>query len=175
MKFKDVAIGLAIMGTFFLMIVLYAREIYWINNTVDAVGLIIFTAIALIVISQIILFFFTSKVKGLARVQIHIGVAMMMIILSPLVASYSNRMLGGEKEQLEKQAIVQEIRPYSTSIFGIPKEVEFETEGFHLIVNLDGIQKHFKIKTNPFAGSEAGDVISIPFKIGYWGYEYVDV
>lgn len=169
----DVAIGLALTGVFFVLVMLYVREIRYITNTDQIWRMIFYPALILIPFSLLLTRILSAgKVSGLPRIQLFVGVGLAVFIFCPLAGSLYNRSACAQ-EPINHRAKLIDIQAYSTSIFGKPKGIDFEKEGYHLIIEMEEIgRKTYKMKENIFPDNNPGDSVLVPKKRGCLGITY---
>ncbi len=171
MSSGDILKILSVLVTFFAIVMLYVLEMDYFSNTINSNSLTIRSLLIAALFGGGVGWYFSTFTEVLLeQFQLILSIAVFFAMLGPLAGSLSNRLLAGE-DVVEKRCRVIEYKPFSTSIMGIPKNYEFRKEGFALVVRLRGIRERFVYRYNAWPGIEGGDLIGLPFKQGFWGYD----
>ena len=157
------------------VVVLYALEIKYFNNTFEIgqlakrailVGAVLGGLACGVMIRR------NPEMELLLKFQLSTGILILAMLLMPLVASLTNRLLSFKSFQ-EVPVEVVKIEGFYSSRFGFEEGVMPEPDGYHIFFLHNGVLQRLKHKTNPFPTAKEGDQVNLPMKKGFWGYEYV--
>ena len=171
MSFGDILKILSVFITFFAIVLLYVFEMDYFSNTIDVNRLVIWSLIISGLIGAALGWLFSTYTNILLyKFQLIVSLGVVCAALGPLLGSLSNRMLAGDEVE-EKRVRVMEYKAFSTSIMGVPKNYKFLEEGHALIVEIRGTRDRFVYRYDAWQGIEQGDLIALPFKQGFWGFD----
>jgi hypothetical protein len=106
------------------------------------------------------------------RLQIVMACLFALLIVAPLLASVSNRLLSRQPLRYEEVEFVQE-RAFFSSRFGAIKGESQMPTGFYLFFYYEGRLMRISLEKSYFETAEDGDLISIPVKKGFWGIDFM--
>jgi hypothetical protein len=95
-----------------------------------------------------------------------------LLIVAPLLASVSNRLLSWKEVRFEEVEFVQE-RAYFSSRFGAIKGDSQMPTGFYLFFYYEGRLIRVSLEKSYFETAEDGDLISVPVRKGFWGIDFI--
>lgn len=161
-------IVLGIIG-FFVIIVLYANELSWYNNTFDRNSLII-TALILGVLIGLAIGYRLQKPERetIATFQIYMAAIVLSALLMPFVLSLSNRVLSFRGITEEPVEFVRN-EAYNANRFGkIPQE---NPDGYYSFVIRKGTVVRLHTEQPVYENATRGTTVVLPVKKGLLGYD----
>lgn len=172
---KDPVFWKAVLGTllFFLFIWTYVKEFDHFNRMVRARNLVV-PALLVGGLSGLVLGLYLQRSHRDTVIRLQIVMACMfgLLIVTPLLASMSNRLLSWEKVRYEEVEFVQE-RAFFSSRFGAIKGESQMPTGYYLFFYYKGRLVRISLDQSHFESNEDGDIILIPFKKGLWGMDFI--
>jgi len=164
-----IGITIGIIATFFL----YAFEFQYFNRTFHMQALATW-AIALGVIVGVLVAIRLQKGADnrLERIQVFIACIVIAVMLFPLLASLSNRLLSPQSVESVLVEFVEE-KPYYGSRFGFGESGQMEPTYYRSFVYRDEDLLEIQTEQPLFSGASRGDTVQLPVKKGLWGIEYV--
>lgn len=108
----------------------------------------------------------------LERVQLFMACIFTGIILLPLLASLSNRLLSFRAPERISVEFVEE-KPYFGSRFGTSSDRSVEPTYYRSFVYRQDDLLKIQTKNALFPEASRGDTVQLPVKTGLWGFEYV--
>lgn len=165
--------GIAIFG----VLVMSVLELKYFNNTFEAKSMVTRALILGVLIGAALSYWITKDrldkpaMETLLKFQISIAILVFSIILMPLLASFSNRVLSfGRQAEVPVEYVAAQ--GFYADRYGLLDSPE--PNGYFLFVLKDGQLERFKTKTNPYPNAKENETILLTVKKGFWGYEYVD-
>jgi hypothetical protein len=172
---KDPVFWKAAFGTllFFLFIWTYVKEFDHFNLMFRSKRLVI-PALLIGGSSGLILGLYLQRAyrDTVVRLQIVMACLFALLIVAPLLASVSNRLLSRQPLRYEEVEFVQE-RAFFSSRFGAIKGESQMPTGFYLFFYYEGRLMRISLEKSYFETAEDGDLISIPVKKGFWGIDFM--
>lgn len=172
---KDPVFWKAVAGTllFFLFIWTYVKEFDHFNRMVGARQLVI-PALLFGGLSGLALGLYLQRRQQdtVVRLQIVMACLFALLVVAPLLAGLSNRLLSWNKVRYEEVEFVQE-RAFFSSRFGAIKDESQMPTGYYLFFYYQGRLIRISMDQSHFDGVEDGELILIPFKKGLWGIDFV--
>jgi hypothetical protein len=172
---KDPVFWKAAFGTllFFLFIWTYVKEFDHFNLMFRSKRLVI-PALLIGGSSGLILGLYLQRAyrDTVVRLQIVMACLFALLVVAPLLASVSNRLLSRQPLRYEEVEFVQE-RAFFSSRFGAIKGESQMPTGFYLFFYYEGRLMRISLEKSYFETAEDGDLISIPVKKGFWGIDFM--
>ncbi len=152
-------------------IVLYAFEIKYFHNTFEVSGLV-YKALGLgFLVGATVSYFFSKRYNDLLdKFKTYVFFIMVIMLVFPLLASLSNRLLSFSQKEIVKVELLDQ-RVFSQSRFGMIKG-QVSKDGYYIFIQKENKIKRLKMKNLFFPTAKKGDLIPLTFKKGFWGYEY---
>lgn len=164
-----IGITIGIIATFFL----YAFEFQYFNRTFHMQALAIWAIVLGIIVGAVAAFRLQKHTDNrLERIQIFIACIVIAIMLFPLLASLSNRLLSPRSAEQVTVEFVEE-KPYYGSRFGFSESGQVEPTYYRSFVYRDEDLLEIQTEQQLFPGASRGDTVQLPVKKGLWGVEYV--
>lgn len=158
---------------FFVFIFVYVNEFDHFNLTINAKKLVIPSLLIGGAIGAGIGWYLQrGQREPIVRVQIILACFFAGLIVAPLFASLSNRMLSWKKPQYAEVEFVKE-EPYFSSRFGAIKGESQMPSGYYLFFIYKNKLIRVTLDQEYFEGVEEGDFIRIPIKTGLWGIDFI--
>ncbi len=168
--------GLWLLGIF-LVIVIYALEVKYFNNTFG-VGSLVRRAVVVGALLGVVLGFLLTRNKPdmelLLKFQLWVAVIIGCIVIMPLLASLSNRLLSFQPAQPIPVELVR-VEGFYANRFGLPEGQAPSADGYYVFFIKDNQLERLKYAAHPFPGAQAGEVVDIPVKTGLWNYDFVPI
>ena len=152
------------------LIFLYAFEFKYFSNTFTIEKLIVRALLFGLVIGIGLGYYYSKNIKDSTdKLQLYTFFILTSLVLSPLFASLSNRLLSWH----EVKNVEVELEQQSTYIGSRFGKLEGQKwDGYYLIFYKDKKLERIKTRELVFPNARKGDMIIIPIKKGFWGYEY---
>ncbi len=159
--------SLAIFGVIFLI----AFETTWFENTFDATGLTVRSAVIGFIAGIVLAWIFIRKITdSLDKVKATLAIVIATLIIVTLCGSLSNRLFADKNITQEKVILFKEI-PYYSGRFGLPPKDQIQWTGFYIfVVRNDKIERLVSDEAL-FLPEMAGLEVEIPVRKGFWGYD----
>lgn len=173
--FRDPVFWKAILVTvlFFLFIYCYVREFDHFNLTIKASKLVIPALISGGVLGVGLGLYLQRQYQDtIVRLQIVMACMFGLLVISPLLASLSNRLLTWKEVSYEEVEFVREQAYFSSRFGAIRGESQMPT-GYYLFFYYDGRLIRLSLEDSFFETTEEGDLILIPVKRGLWGVDFI--
>lgn len=172
---KDPVFWKALLGTlfFFLFIWTYVKEFDHFNLMPRSKGLVIPALLIGGSVGLIVGLYWQRRYQDtVVRLQIVMACFFALLIVAPLLASLSNRLLSRQPLRYEEVEFVQE-RAFFASRFGAIKGDSQMPTGFYLFFYYKGRLVRVSLEKSYFDTAEDGDLILIPVKKGFWGIDFI--
>lgn len=158
---------------FFLFIFIYVKEFDHFNLTIKAKNLVI-PALVIGGVLGLALGWYLQRGQedSVVRLQIVMACLFGLIIVAPLFASLSNRLISWKKVRYEEVEFVKEQAFYSSRFGAIKGDSQMPT-GYHLFFYYHDRLIRISLKKSLFETNEEGDRILIPVKKGLWGTDFI--
>jgi uncharacterized membrane protein YjfL (UPF0719 family) len=158
---------------FFLFIFSYVREFDHFNLTIKARSLVIPALIIGGTLGLGLGLYLQRRYQdAVVRLQIVMACMFGLLIVSPLFASLSNRLLSWKKVKYEEVEFVREQAYYSSRFGAIRGESQMPT-GYYLFFYYEGRLIRLSLDNSFFKTTEEGEQILIPVKRGLWGIDFI--
>jgi len=161
--------GIAGVIFFLTTIFLYAFEFKHFSNTFDIKKLIVNALLLGAGMGILVAYFFTKNyTDSLEKFKMYVAFVFFGMLMLPLLASLSNRLLGAS-EPVEEQVVFEKQDAFSQSRFG---NVNGDSDGYFLFLEKDNQIIRLKTKKILDPMPKQGDRILIKMKKGFWGCDY---
>ncbi|HFA47461.1 MAG TPA: hypothetical protein ENJ95_00430 [Bacteroidetes bacterium] len=157
------------------IVTLYVLELKQIENTVDFGELLFRSVIFAIIIGAYMGWKFSKKGKEqVDRIRIWTACLLFPIFFAPLAGNMSNRLLSGNSVKYRSLEFIEE-KEISAGENELVKGENIKPPGCYIFVIYENKLRRFKCSRCRFAHAERGDLVSLPFKKGLWGYEFLEM
>lgn len=156
-----------------LVIFLYSKEIHWFNNTFGIQNLITIGIVGGLLIGVGLGWKWKEYGNDLMEQAVFFILSVFLaVLLVPLLLSLSNRILS-PYAIVEEPVEFVEANAFIGSRFGRPKGQASREDGFHIFFIRKNRLERIKTRTNPYLGTQKGEMIALPVKKGLLGFDLV--
>jgi hypothetical protein len=165
----------ALLGVFAVigLAVLYGFEYSWFDRTIGMPGLVKRSLLVGGLSGLLAGWYLQRQAKSRTeQAQMYVIFVVLGLVLAPLLASLSNRLLTPWPAQQQPLEFIDEEGFYSDRAPPIVGE-DIKPDWFHLTFYYEGKLRRIKNKKSYFRHAERGDSILLSIKPGLWGFDVV--
>ncbi len=173
--FKDPTFWKAVLAVvlFFAFIIIYVNEFNYFNLTINAKKLVVPAVIVGLSTGIGVGWYFQRGQRDpVVRLQIVMACMFAGLIVAPLLASLSNRLLSWRQTQYREVEFVKE-QPFYSSRFGALKGESQMPTGYYLFFYYKNKLRRISLEQSYFETTEEGERILVPIKTGLWGIDVI--
>lgn len=160
---------------FFGVIILYVIEFFYFDKTLRIGRLVGVAMLIAIVVGSYMGYHFRKQAEDLTeQIQIYIFFIIACLIVMPLFANLSNRVLAFRPVEMKEVELVK-VEPYFSSRYGLLKGESPEPSGYRVYFIYDNELKQVSVKKLWFAEPEQARFITIPLQKGVWGFTFINL
>lgn len=169
---KNILPAVLFLGLIALFIGAYVQEFSYLNRSLGIWRLMATAAIIGGVFGLAIALVLQSRYNDIvAKIRLFSSAVIIGILVLPLLASLSNRILGANASPVA--VIVEAEQPFYSSRFGIINGQLAQPDGYFLFFYKGPQLYRIAYKKSLAGNSVKGDTIVLPIRKGFWGVDWV--